>query len=694
MPLSSFKIQNQKAIRLAQCDKVPSIMVISGPNGVGKSTLLYAIKRKQGDVRITGQVMYILPHRAYRRQTIRMQHLWGPQRSFAETLSGDNLQRIEGINIGYDQRSPDSSDESMNYMKYILSQLETRRSNAIAEAVDKNNFQYPTGVVPDVYLPLKELTRILLPHLEFSRIDVKNRDDVKCLWKRASGAELATSTYTEIDIDELSSGEKAIISLFLPFIERQIGQLIAQIEGRPASDSQRDLVVLIDEPELHLHPALQARMLDYLRKLVGEGGLQFVVTTHSTTILNAANDDELYLLAPKPDWPDPSNQLLKLVDDYDRLEAMRLLAGETYPLTACRAIVCIEGEVPRTTYRPSDKRILEILSPELLKTITVPMGGASVVVDGTRRLREIVPGNIPGLNVFALVDNDQETSKIAQNDDWVFKLPVCMLENLLLVPDSIFQFLLTHLEKAPFKTKEEVETALREIAGSLRDEEIMLRVQSNLKQPERRHISGVTLGAVKEKHAEVVSYVQTLLPDDDKIKEVIDSATKEVDKTLNDKQELKLFRGKRILNEFYKKYCQELKYSFLSFCVEISKVVSKDGEALKELKLVISHLNAYIPNDLKENLQDLKRQIATSQSAQVQRDELISRIEKLLVQVGRAIDERRKSIPVSTDRSSLRKELLLLTHAVDGAVGSEAGTQEILTRIRLSAQKIGNPIEK
>jgi AAA15 family ATPase/GTPase len=43
--ITTFKITDQKAIKLAKCDTVPRIMIIFGQNGVGKSTLLYAVKQ-------------------------------------------------------------------------------------------------------------------------------------------------------------------------------------------------------------------------------------------------------------------------------------------------------------------------------------------------------------------------------------------------------------------------------------------------------------------------------------------------------------------------------------------------------------------------------------------------------------------------------------------------------------------------
>jgi len=43
--ITTFKITDQKAITLAECNSVPKVMIIFGQNGIGKSTLLYAVKQ-------------------------------------------------------------------------------------------------------------------------------------------------------------------------------------------------------------------------------------------------------------------------------------------------------------------------------------------------------------------------------------------------------------------------------------------------------------------------------------------------------------------------------------------------------------------------------------------------------------------------------------------------------------------------
>jgi len=51
MPIEQFTILNNGPIKRVSCDKVPALMVIAGPNGVGKSTLLETLKRNIPSIR-------------------------------------------------------------------------------------------------------------------------------------------------------------------------------------------------------------------------------------------------------------------------------------------------------------------------------------------------------------------------------------------------------------------------------------------------------------------------------------------------------------------------------------------------------------------------------------------------------------------------------------------------------------------
>jgi hypothetical protein len=76
----------------------------------------------------------------------------------------------------------------------------------------------------------------------------------------------------ELDLDDLSSGEKAVILLFLPLIEAAIHEAPERFDsGEQPAQSTQETVFLLDEPEQHLHPDLQRRMLAFMRERSAAG---------------------------------------------------------------------------------------------------------------------------------------------------------------------------------------------------------------------------------------------------------------------------------------------------------------------------------------------------------------------------------------------------------------------------------------
>ncbi len=80
------------------------------------------------------------------------------------------------------------------------------------------------------------------------------------------------------NVDQLSSGEAQLVT---------IGLDILTIASIWEVNGQTHRIILIDEPDAHIHPDLQVRFADFLFQIAEHFELQVVVATHSTSLLAA-----------------------------------------------------------------------------------------------------------------------------------------------------------------------------------------------------------------------------------------------------------------------------------------------------------------------------------------------------------------------------------------------------------------------
>ncbi|HJP58483.1 MAG TPA: AAA family ATPase [Gemmatimonadaceae bacterium] len=101
------------------------------------------------------------------------------------------------------------------------------------------------------------------------RVAIRRGDPTFEVYEKASGQ--------TVDASVISSGESELISLGIECL----------VFARECV-AQRLNVLLLDEPDVHLHPDLQARFARFLSKLLEEAPITLVLATHSTAFLGAA----------------------------------------------------------------------------------------------------------------------------------------------------------------------------------------------------------------------------------------------------------------------------------------------------------------------------------------------------------------------------------------------------------------------
>lgn len=223
----------------------------------------------------------------------------------------------------------------------------------------------------------------LLPGKELAGIKMESRTG------RLSVLIKENETGAIYDIDFLSSGEKGLLlTLFL---------LLRTVS--------KNGLVLLDEPELHLNPAVCENIIPFLKEFICKNkNVQIILTTHSAEILaNTKEDDSCRLLHLINDVT--ISPIFKK-DNEEAQEAIKCLGIRTSDLLFNRGVVYLEG----TT---DDEYINEILKGLVSGFKIQSLGGRKIVENEIKTLQEADnKGNLKGYHVFVLdFDNKPTTLK-------------------------------------------------------------------------------------------------------------------------------------------------------------------------------------------------------------------------------------------------------------------------------------------
>jgi len=588
-----FSVGPLRGLERAQASDLGNLVVLAGPNGAGKSTLLDLLRQQRQTWAEPGTtVMFVGPHRTWRSSALNKVSLFGySMPSYGALLSSDTLPSfqyfvptgMQGMQGAF--RESGSAEDAPAFVKTSLGRLRDRQQALVTTVWEANGGQVEAGTVPNLFLPFEQLVSSLLPHLAFAGVDDSDPENIQVRFRPAERSEPL------FDIDQLSSGEKAAIALLLPLVERQSEQLVAPV----ATDAGLvPLTMLLDEPEIHLHPLLQLQVLQYLRDLAARGVAQFILSTHSTTLLDALTDDELYLVSPAALSPD--NQLSRLTTSQERLEVAREITGSTHLLTRAKPIVFLEGEEERSGLS-SDIRVVTSLLPQTKSWALVPGRAKRDVITSVQRLRQ--DGlELPGTPVFGLVDADTDG---ATTDQHVVSWPVAMVENLLLDAEAI------HAVLTPFGTQTNavsvaaVQTALEQAVQDQGQDEVRLRVQRQLP------IGRLTLRPDQLDNAKTVArsesdgWLAKLAALD--LPSLIATAQTEVDTIVSSGTQLERFHGKKILRAAYRNLrVQDAQLGYAAFVLLLAAHERTQKRAHTLAEPALQRIRLFVPAGLPEAL--------------------------------------------------------------------------------------------
>ena len=245
-----------------------------------------------------------------------------------------------------------------------------------------------SAATPTLFENLSAIWGRLLPH----RSLVIDGDDINVRYPD-SGAVYPAS--------QMSDGERAILYL--------VGQALV---------ANRDSVLIVDEPELHLHPAVMTALWDELA--AARPDCVFFFITHSLEFA-ASRPGRKYMIQdfhPAPLWT-----LQELPEDSGFSEDFTTLI-----LGSRRPVLFVEGNAATSV----DKLIYRSCYPDHL---VVPRESSSAVIHAVTSMR--ANADFTRISCQGIVDRDHRTEQEIEylRSRNVHTLPVAEIENLFLLPD-------------------------------------------------------------------------------------------------------------------------------------------------------------------------------------------------------------------------------------------------------------------
>lgn len=412
MKIASLEIENYPPIKHIKIEDLGNTVIIAGANGAGKTRLKQAIidtfqgspalsmtikatreeekgKYFQGDFITTTQgtqnptLLNYSQSRSYSRGQFVGALIQIDSNRSVETVRYNPVNWLGG--------DPDDVESSITYyyttftnrwgefMNYIH-QKSAARDKKLADELKRNpkNGEQIIEMYPDPLEKYKAIFASVLPGKELQ--DINPASPTEFSYTEPGG--------TPLPFSSLSSGEQEVVKVLFDVARKEI----------------KHSVILVDEPELHLHPTLAFKLIESL-KSIGDHTNQYIFLTHSADLISTYySTGDVYFLDSNQSGANQAHRLSELTRSHDQVIQ---LMGQNLGLFAVgKKLVFIEGEessVDRLTYHA----ISQVTAPEAR---VLPVGSVSNLVS-LNALEGQIRNSIFGIDIYMIRDRDGLSSQ-------------------------------------------------------------------------------------------------------------------------------------------------------------------------------------------------------------------------------------------------------------------------------------------
>ena len=342
--------------------------------------------------------------------------------SLVQIDSNRDIQTLKYSQVNWLGGDPDDAEAASNFyfspfpnrwqdfVNYIH-QKSAARDKKLADELKKNpkNGELIINKNPDPLKKYKEIFSELLPGKVLLDIDPAQPKEFQ--YKDEVGQTLSFTS--------LSSGEQEVIKVIFDVTRKDI----------------KHSVIIVDEPELHLHPTLAFKLVETL-KTIGDHTNQFIFLTHSADLISTYySTGDVYFIDSTQAG---SNQAHRLSDlNHSHKEVVQLMGDNLGLFAVGKKLVFVEGEeasIDRLTYH----KVAQKYSSEAK---FIPVGSVENLL-ALNAFEEQIRNSIFGVNLYMIRDrdglSDAQVSEIEASGR-IRCLKKRHIENYFLDPEILFK---------------------------------------------------------------------------------------------------------------------------------------------------------------------------------------------------------------------------------------------------------------